>query len=122
MATPRSRSGAAGRHKAAARPTQSHTAGKRGPQSKRSDSEPTKPDWKDDANARSSRDESARRGKPGGAQPDSSSTSESSGRRPIRGSPWERSDDDTMDTRPDDPAGEGAPLADSDEPPEGSER
>jgi len=121
MATPRSKSGAAGRHKTA-RPTQRHTAGKRGPQSGRSDSEPTMPDWKDDANARSSRDESPRRGKPEGDQPDSSSTSEPSARSPTRGSRWERSDDDTMITRPDHLGGEDAPLADSDEPPEGSER
>jgi hypothetical protein len=121
MATLKSKSGAAGRHKAA-RPTQSHTAGKRGPQSKRSESEPKLPDSKDDANARSSREEPAGQGKPGGDQRNASSTSESGGRSPTRGSRWERPDDDTLITRPDDPGAESAPLADSDEPPEGSER
>jgi hypothetical protein len=121
MATLKSKSRAAGRHKAA-RPTQSHTAGKRGPQSKRSESEPKLPDSKDDANARNSREEPAGQGKPGGDQRDASSTSESGGRSPTRGSRWERPDDDTLIMRPDDPGAESAPLADSDEPPEVSER
>jgi hypothetical protein len=48
--------------------------------------------------------------------------SESSQRGPTRGSRWERADDETLITRPDQPDGGDAPLADSDEPPEGSER
>jgi hypothetical protein len=121
MATPRTKSGAAGRHKAA-RPTQHRTAGKRGPGLKRSDNEATMPDWKDDASARLSGGESAPRVKPGAGQRDSSSMNESSERSPTRGSRWERSDDETMITRPDQPGGADAPLADSDEAPEGSER
>jgi hypothetical protein len=121
MATHTTKSGAAGRHKAA-RPTQRRTASKRGPESKRSDSEETLRHWKDDADARSARGEPALRVKPGVGERDSSSMSESSQRGPTRGSRWERADDETLITRPDQPDGGDAPLADSDEPPEGSER
>lgn len=121
MATHRIKSGAAGRHKAA-RPTQSRAAGKRGAGLKRSDSEQTMPDWKDDASERVARGEPAPRVKPGADQRDPSSMNESSERSPTRGSRWERSDDETMITRPDQPGGADAPLADSDEAPEGSER
>lgn len=99
MATHRSKSGAAGRHKAA-RPTQNHTAGKRISESKRSSAEDKR-----------------------GVDPhDSSSGGESSERAPTRGSRWELLDDETIITRPDDLGGGDAPLADSDEAPEGSER
>ena len=114
MATHRTKSGVASGRKAAARATQSRTAGKRAPESKRSDSDEKMPDLNSDANTRSSRGESALRIKPGGDQHDS--------RNPTRGSRWERSDDDPMLARPDDPSADDGPLADSDEAPEGSER
>jgi hypothetical protein len=79
-------------------------------------------DSRSGANARSSRDEPAPRVKPGVDQRDFSSTDESSARNPTRGSRWERADEDTMIGRPDDPLADDAPLADSDEAPEGSER
>lgn len=117
MATHRTKSGVASGRKAAARATQSRTAGKRAPESKRSDSDEKMPDLNSDANARSSRGESALRVKPRDDQHDSSSE-----RNSTRGSRWERSDDDPMLARPDDPGGDDGPLADSDEAPEGSER
>jgi hypothetical protein len=121
MATHRTKSGAAGRHKAA-RPTQRRYAGKGGAESKRSDNQETMPGGKDDANARSARGEPAPRIKPGVGERDSSSMSESRERSPTRGSRWERADDETLITGADQPDGGAAPLADSDEAPEGSER
>jgi hypothetical protein len=114
------RSGVAGRRKAA-RPIQGRIAGKHAPQSKPSaDDDATMPGWKDDETGRLSRREPSPRSKPGDDERDSSATSESSERRPSRGSRWESADDQEIVTRPDRTG--DAPLADDDEAPEGSER
>jgi hypothetical protein len=80
------------------------------------------PGWSDDASVGGSRAEPAPRVKPRGDERDSSSMNESSERSPTRGSRWERADDDALGTRPDQSGGADAPLADSDDAPEGSER
>jgi len=117
MATHTTKSRTAGRH-----PTEKRTAGKRAPDSKRPASEETKPRGNDEASARISHGGSPPRVKPGIDERDSSSVNESSERNPTRGTRWERADDETMFTRADEPGGADAPLADSDEAPEGSER
>jgi hypothetical protein len=80
------------------------------------------PGGNDEASARISHGGPTPRLKPGTDERDTSSANESSERNPTRGTRWERGDDEATFTRADEPGGADAPLADSDEAPEGSER
>jgi hypothetical protein len=116
MAASKIKSGGAARHQAARPQSHSHRAGKRA-------LEPKQPrHLHGEETTQTPKDAPAPRVKPGGEERGSSLMGEAGERKPTRGSRWERADDDTIITRSDQSGSGAAPLADSDEAPEGSER